>query len=144
MARLPNEGEALPVLERVLAATPNDTKALLLKGRIEVARSQPEEAIRALNRLIEIDPADNEAHYLLGQAYARSGDDEKAKHHLAEHRRVLDLKVKLYGLERQANRNPADVELRLEIAALYAELGWQDRVEFWHEAAQSARVIRGY
>jgi tetratricopeptide (TPR) repeat protein len=135
--------DALVILERVLAVSPNDSKALLLKGRIELARSKPEQAIQALNRLTEIAPTDNEAHYLLGQAYARSGDDVKAKHHLALHRRVLDLKVKLYELERQANRNPADVELRLQIADLYGQLGWNDRVQFWREAAQSASAMRG-
>ena len=136
--------EALVILQQVLAASPNDPKALLLKGRIELARSQPDDAIQALTRLIQIDPTANEAHYLLGQAYARAGDAEKAKHHLAEHRRVLDLRVKLYELERQANRNPADVDVRLEITELYAELGWPEKVQFWQQAAQSARAMRGY
>jgi hypothetical protein len=80
-----------------------------------------------------------EAHYVLGQAYARRGDRERAQNHLEMHRQILDTRVRLHRLERLAGKNPHDVETRLEIVKLYEQLGMADLANFWRRAATSAQ-----
>ena len=88
-------------------------------------------AIDNLLRLLEQDPLHREAHYVLGQAYARRQDKELAQAHLALHRRILDTRVRIHGLERRAGRNPRDMESRQELVRLYRELGMNEHAEFW-------------
>lgn len=136
------EGDAAKaeaIVARALEKAPRDRDALLLGGKIDTARGRPAEAIAALRSLVEADPTDDEACYLLGQAYARQGDRAQAQRYLQQHRRVADLKVKLYEMEREAAWKPRDAELRDRIASLYEELGWPERVAFWRAAARSAR-----
>jgi tetratricopeptide (TPR) repeat protein len=57
----------------------NDKKELLkLRARIAVAEGAGDEEARILEEIVRIDPLDGEALILLGQYYARTGENEKA------------------------------------------------------------------
>lgn len=126
--------EALAIVLRLLAAKPHEPRALLLAGRIHLVEGRIDEAIAALEDAVRVDPTVPDAHYLLGQAYTRKGLADKAKHQMELHRRVLDLRVKLYEMERQAAYRPNDLRVRNELVRIYEELGWKDRAEVWRRA----------
>jgi len=128
--------EALRMVQRVVLEKSVDADALLLAGRIHLAQSRPQEAIPLLKGLAKSDPTQEEAEYLLGQAYSRLGDAQTAKQHFDRHRRLQDLKIKLYDLERRAARDPNNARILAELVKLYTELGWPERAKFWRRVSQ--------
>lgn len=131
--------EALPIADRVLSNDPRAIDALLLRGRILFAKNRIDEACDTLVQLVEIDPMNNDGHYVLGQALARRGDSEAAQFHLDQHRKLLDTRVLIHRLERRAGNDPTDVEARLELARLYEELSLSEQAAFWRQAAYAVR-----
>jgi Flp pilus assembly protein TadD len=132
------EGEsrsALRAAEEAIAEYPKDVTLLLSLGRIRLAQGELEQAVTALGELVALDPGNNEAHYLLGQAYARQAKPELAKRHLDEQRRILDVRVKLHDLEGRAAKQPQDAALRREISRLYESIGLKEQAEFWARGA---------
>lgn len=130
--------DALPLVEAARTTAPEAAEPMLLHGRILLALNRIDEAVPILSRLAEIDPTNNEAHYLLGQTLARRGETEVAQKHLDQHRLLLDLRVKIHRLERVAGKDPTDVETRRELVTLYERLGLPEQARFWRRAAESA------
>ena len=106
-------------------------------GKLQFAAEEYEAAIGTFERIKELDPADEQAYYHLGQATARSGDAELGRTYLQQHRRLLDAKVELYGLEQQAAREPFNSDVRRELARSYSEIGLDDLAKFWNRSAQA-------
>ncbi len=77
-------------IRQVLETDAENCRVLKLRGKILLGQLRTLRAIETFLRLVELDPTDHESHYLLGQAYAQSGDVEKAQRHLQIHRKVLD------------------------------------------------------
>jgi len=78
-------------VRQVLEADPENCLALKLHGKILLGQLRTSGAIETFRRLVELDPTDYESHYLLGQAYAQSGDIEQAQRHLQIHRKIIGL-----------------------------------------------------
>lgn len=134
-------GRALASVERVLASAPREPEALRLRGELLVSREEFEEAVRTLQRAVESDPTNMAVHYALSRALAQQGKREQAQEHLELHRRLLSAKVRIHRLERQAGRAPGDVQVRLELARLYSQIGVSELARFWQNAAQAARAL---
>ncbi|MEE8383234.1 MAG: magnetosome protein MamA [Thermodesulfobacteriota bacterium] len=66
------------VLNRVVKLNPAHTKALYLKGKIQIKQKNYQDAISILESLLKIDPNAPEVHYLLGVTCNRLDDIEKA------------------------------------------------------------------
>jgi len=130
--------DALALIERWQVDQPNDLAALLLDGEIRVALQQYAEAITVLARVVAVEPAEQEAHYLLGQAYARRGDSARAKEHLDRHHWLVRAKTEVYRLQRLAGQRPRDVALRKQIVVLCEEIGWPEMAERWKHAIDLA------
>jgi tetratricopeptide (TPR) repeat protein len=130
--------DALALIERWQADHPNDLAALLLEGEIRVALQQYEEAITALARVVAVEPAEQEAHHHLGQAYARRGDQARAKEHLDRHHWLVRAKTEVYRLQRLAGQRPRDIALRKQIVVLCEEIGWPEMAAQWKRAAEIA------
>ena len=77
-------------IRQALTANAEDCRALKIRGKIQLGELQTSGAIETFRRVVDLDPNDYEGHYLLGQAYAQSGDVEQAKRHLQLHREILD------------------------------------------------------
>lgn len=131
--------EAMPIIDRVLDADPQESEAMLLRGKILLSKSQLDEAVAIMEELLKIEPMQSEAHYVLGQALARRSETDLATEHLQMHKRILDTRVKIHGLERRAGRNPRDAEVRAELVRLYERLGMTEHAEFWRRAAETAQ-----
>ena len=132
--------EALELLHKIEPQNPADrVEAWKLTGKILLAQQREEEAEVPLQSAVAADPSDHEAHYLLGQAYARLGDSEQAKKYLDRQRVLRELKIEILKLEGQAEREPTNVAVRLKIAELCKEVGWLDLHHRWLQLADHAR-----
>ena len=130
---------ALSQLAAVLHSDPNHSAALLLQGKILLSKSDLMPAITALKRSLQKDPTSLDGHYLLGQAYARAGDERNASQHLAEHERLRSTRVLINSLEIEAARKPQDVAIRRRLVDLYNSIGLFQQALFWTNAAATMR-----
>lgn len=130
--------EANQVLTDYLKSDPSDAEALVLKGKLLVDTGDFEAAIEILQTALKYDPSAHDAHFQIGQTYARLNQTDLANHHLALHRRLLDSKVRLYKLEQQAAHEPRNVAVRRELAKMYSEIQLPDLAAFWERAANAA------
>jgi tetratricopeptide (TPR) repeat protein len=130
--------QAGQILQTFLKQSPDDSEALILLGTLFVAEERFDEAIATLNKAIQVSPAEEQAYYQLGQAYARSGQSDRADELLAKHRTLLDAKVRLHEMEELASRDPTNVTVRVELAHSYAEIGLMELADFWTRAALAA------
>ena len=119
-------------------------EASLLRARVSLERGETTEAVLLLRNCVRDAPANQDAHYLLGQALARIGEVAEAKQHLELHRQLLDLKVRINGLERQAGQQPTNIEVRQLLARLYRQIGLTQQAELWEEAVNAARQGRSH
>ena len=133
-----NSEAALLLAQQALEQKPKDSETLLLIARIRLSSSEPQKVIETMKDLVEYEPGNNEAYYLLGQAYAQSGNPEQAKHYLALHQELRAINVRINELERRAGRDSTDVEVRRELALSYEKIGIPQLKEFWERAATAA------
>lgn len=115
------------------------TDSKLLRAKLLMERSQFETAVTELRDCIARSPANQDAHYLLGQALARTGKSAEAKAQLEKHRELLDLKVRINTLERQAGHERDNVQVRLTLADLYQKIGLTEQAKHWRDAARNAQ-----
>ena len=87
------------LLMKASALDPKLDLAYLQLGNLHFARGKFQEAVAAYRKAITINSADNEAHYRLGLAYKKIGDDAKAQHEFDEYKQ-LD-KTESAAVERQ-------------------------------------------
>jgi tetratricopeptide (TPR) repeat protein len=131
--------EAEQILDQSKFTAQELTDAKLLRAKLLMERSQFDAATTELRECITRDPANQDAHYLLGQALARAGKSAEAKVQLEKHRELLDLKVRINALERQAGHERNNVEVRLTLADLYRKLGLTEQAQHWSDAARNAQ-----
>lgn len=77
------------VFGELVAADPDDARALHGLGKAEAAAGQLEAAVQHLRRAVELAPAFGQAHYTLALAYRELGQEDKSSGHLelyARHR----------------------------------------------------------
>jgi tetratricopeptide (TPR) repeat protein len=78
LLRQENPAAAEDFARKAIALQPNLPLAHQLLGEVALARAQLPEAIMELNRERELNPLNGSVYDRLGDAYVRSGDDEKA------------------------------------------------------------------
>lgn len=132
--------KASEVLAEYLKLDPTDAEAWVIKGGLLVGKGQFDDAIETFQTALKYDPSAYEAHFQIGQAYARLNQKELANHHLALHRKLLDSKVRLYKLEQQAAHEPGNVAVRRELAEIYSEIQLPSLAAFWERAAKVAEA----
>ena len=81
--------EAVPNLQRALAARPKDAPLLLQLGHCQLELHQDDAAVATLHQALSLDPTQPLAHFFLSRAYAALGNTAEAKHEAALHQRML-------------------------------------------------------
>ena len=81
--------EAVPHLQRALAARPKDAQLLLQLGHCQLELHQNDAAVATLHQALELDPTQPLAHFFLSRAYGALGNTAEAKHEAALHQRML-------------------------------------------------------
>ena len=130
------------IIDRCLVAYPEDTEVMSMKGKLRVAEGDYSQAISMFEKVQELDPADEQAYYQLGQAHARIGDKDQGRKYLDQHRRLLDAKIELYALEQKAAREPQNADVRRELAAAYSDIGLPQLADFWTRAARASGGVK--
>lgn len=80
---------AVPDLERVLAARPQDPTVLLQLGHCQLELHQNQAAVDTLQRALQVDPTQPLAHFFLSRAFAGLGLADKARHEAELHQRMM-------------------------------------------------------
>jgi len=75
--------QALSTLNKVQVLDPQHTGALMHKSKLLLNTKKYTEAAAGLESLLQSNPDDSGAHYLLGMAYERMGNTDKAIHVIA-------------------------------------------------------------
>ena len=83
LLRQENPATAEEFARKAIALKPDLPLAHLLLGEVALARAQFPEAIAELNQERELNPLDGSVYDRLGDAYVRSGDDDKAQRELS-------------------------------------------------------------
>lgn len=78
--------------ETALERQPEHPTALRRFAEIKMREGDLEGAVKLLRRALEVAPDQYQAHYLLGQAYTRLGDQGAADRHMATFRKIKDAK----------------------------------------------------
>ena len=92
-----------------------------------------------LESLIASDPSEDEAEYLLALLFRQLKDESQYQVHLARSESIKALKTQLTELSQQAMHDPANAEVRDQLAALCDQLGLKPLAAVWRTAAASCR-----
>lgn len=122
--------DALALLQQIGDDHRQLAEALLLRGRWSLQLARLEDAEMALQRLLQLDPSEPEAHYLMGQLAARQGDPRRAQTHWDQQQRLVDARQRIPQLEQQLASSPENRQLREELRQLYLELGLSEYAEY--------------
>ena len=87
------------LLRKATALDPKLDAAFLALGNLYFACGKFQESLDAYQKAVAANPSDDEAHYRLGLAYKKTGDDAKAQHEFEEYKE-LD-KIEAATIERQ-------------------------------------------
>jgi tetratricopeptide (TPR) repeat protein len=90
---------------RAVDLQPNFPEALMAVGKVLIASGRLDEAVAALEKSISLDPSNEVAHYRLGQALQKLGNQERANRQFAEFRRLRSALESLRGIYRQVQAN---------------------------------------
>ena len=70
-------------LQRALERRPSWPEARVKLARDFLSSDRLEEALRQLNQVVEADPENADAHYLLDRAWTKMGQPDQARRHFA-------------------------------------------------------------
>jgi tetratricopeptide (TPR) repeat protein len=80
--------QAVPLLEIVVAASPQFMRGYLQLGKCYATQGKLQEALKLLLRAVELEPNNKTPHYQLAQLYARLQQPDKARYHLETFQRL--------------------------------------------------------
>jgi tetratricopeptide (TPR) repeat protein len=127
--------EAAALLDQVLDVNEQHTRALLGRAKLHLEMRQPEAALTALQRILQADAYDWQAHYLSGLVHVRLGKTEQAEESFEKVRRSQDLMRQLHQLNEAAIARPNDPNIRHRLGQVCVELGKAELAEMWFRAA---------
>ncbi len=136
---LRNEGklqQALDVVNKILRKHRNQSRALLLRGEVQLDMNEFAEAAIDLEQVVRADPFNYQAHYLLAKAYIRSGKPESAQDHLATSRQLTNIIREIQRLLYEVSQDPTNEQLRLRLAELHQQRGDYQTAEYWRSSAR--------
>ena len=135
--------EARDAVEKSLLADPDNPKALRLYGAQQVADGNAQDAIVPLQKVLQQDPHDTKARYQLAMAYLKLGQTEAGQREMDARDASTKLHEQFYAAAKQASTEPANVEIREQLAAIAASLGKREVAKRWQLAANACRGTGG-
>jgi NAD-dependent SIR2 family protein deacetylase/Flp pilus assembly protein TadD len=124
----------------------NISRLALEVGRHE-RKGDFRKALEGQLRIVEASPASAKAYNKLGDVYERLGDHDQAgrawQRSAELHRRDGFLLKAIAVLRKVTRRNPGDLELRVDLADLHAQLGHATEAAREYEAAAEAKARDG-
>ena len=130
-------------VEKSLLADPNDPKALRLYGSQQVADGNAQNAIVPLQKVLQQDPHDTKARYQLAMAYLKLGQTEAGQREMDARDASTKLHEQFYAAAKQAAAEPANVQIREQLASIATTLGKREVAKRWALAAKACRTAVG-
>jgi tetratricopeptide (TPR) repeat protein len=125
--------EARRLLDRVLAADPNNPGALVERGILEIELGNPGGAESWLRHAIREDPSNHEAHYqlflCLTQQTGRTADAEKQRRKMSQ--MDADLRRLFEIVRTEMDRRHRDPALLCEFAQIFLRIGEDQAALYW-------------
>jgi tetratricopeptide (TPR) repeat protein len=126
--------EAAELLDREIRK--HETAGLFrLRGQLYLDEGNVAEAAKVLERAVALDQCDQQAHYLLAQAYAglgRAGDAQRESARVEQLQKQLE---QITNLTNEAMAKPWDAAVRVRLADLSDAMGKPDLAKMWRAAA---------
>ena len=122
-------------VESGLKAAPGHPGLLVQRAQIDLADGHPTEAIEHLDRAVAADPYRPESIYQRGVALNKLGRAEEARRDLTRADELNKGLAEMSALNRQAEREPHDADVRYRLGRLCAELGKAELAASWFRAA---------
>src|SRR5262249_39939431 len=116
---LGNEPAATRLLERALAAAPDDSEALRELAAIDQRHGKYPRALERLNHALQTDPFDLEALYSRSLVLARLGRANESKADLHRMQTLKREREELVKIRDQLLTEPRNVELQYQLANWY-------------------------
>lgn len=126
--------DAAKLLDQAISSDPNHFKALTIRAKIALDRSDPQLAARLSERAERISPKSREALNLLMASYLRLGERDKAKEKEALLQEVNRLYEDYHKLVSGASSEPADAVVRYRAGMMAAKLDLRDAAKWWLRA----------
>jgi tetratricopeptide (TPR) repeat protein len=131
---------ATAILDRALAAFPDDAVLLRERAIRHVEAKEAEAALPLLRRALDMDRHDYSSHYQLGLVYRMLGRGQEAAEQLRLAEQIKTDLLEHERLTREAASRPWDASVRLRLAALSDRLGRPADAASWREAAVACPV----
>jgi tetratricopeptide (TPR) repeat protein len=122
-------------VEAGLAAAPDHPGLLAQRAQIELDDGHPADALAWLDRAVAADPYRPETIYRRGLVLRQLGRAEEARRDLDRSAELNRGLAEMSDLNRQADRDPRDAEVRYRLGRLCTELGKPDLAASWYRAA---------
>jgi Flp pilus assembly protein TadD len=140
---LGNPRESRDAVAKSLLADPDNPKSLRLYGAQQVADGNAQNAIVPLQKVLQQDPHDTKARYQLAMAYLKLGQTEAGQREMDARDASTKLHEQFYAAVKQAGDNPANVEIREQLASIATALGKPEVAKRWELAAKACRTAVG-
>ncbi|MBC8352394.1 MAG: tetratricopeptide repeat protein [Planctomycetes bacterium] len=126
--------QAASFAEEVLAGdgtTRQQADAWVVLGQLRSTAGQPEKATDAFRHAVELVPNITEAHHGLTQTYSAMGNKELAEQHWKTALQVSQQNIRISEIASALAKNPAEIELRCELARILLQQGRREEAERW-------------
>ncbi len=130
--------KALAAAEKVLARTPGEPLALLMRGILRLERGELEQSRDDLLEVVRLSPHRDVAHFKLAEVYARLGNPELSSEHRHTSRRLVEQQRTIAELVRQAAGEPRNADVRWKLRDLFQARGQLDEARHWERAAKAS------
>lgn len=128
--------EARQFLESAVVKLPNDPGVLIHLARLDIQDKQPARAEERLRKLLDLDPSDTEARYLLVSALQQQRRDAEAQQELAEcERHKVLLERANHLLQQEAKQPSGDPLAASEIGTLLLQIRQDRQGLYWMNEA---------
>jgi tetratricopeptide (TPR) repeat protein len=127
--------DASEIVDRLLEMHKDSSPALQLRGRIELARDNPERALAPLRRAVELEPYQPDLLFSLLQALNRTGPPAEAATIEARWKKCKADLDKLSETTREIMGDPANADLRSRAGEICIRNGLEKEGVLWLESA---------
>lgn len=129
--------EARQELARAREIDPDQRLAMLLEAEVLSLEKKDDEAIALLRKAVTVHPYDAECRYRLALLLQKVGRTDESQQEMTRWQELRDLLTKLTELNTEAIRQPANAEIRAQLAQVCTALGKRDLATMWQAAADA-------
>jgi thioredoxin-like negative regulator of GroEL len=136
--------QAARLLDDLPESLRSDPDILRMRAQLAVVRDDPDAAVAAFRRLIELRPADVQAHYQLGRFYKQIGCDEQSARHFERYTWARDLQREAETLleelkEPNGTRTTGSADNCYRLGEITQAMGFRRQARWWYEACLDRR-----